>query len=236
MNRLLTVAINDFRLVFRDNSLKVFLLLPVMTLLVNRYVVPYVGKTYPFVRENVDFIVMLASMQGSLAFGFIYAMVMVDETDKNVSKVYAILPVSRRWFVVCRLIPPFLLSTAATFCLLLTSPFHDIHWWPGLVFSAGAGTLTPILALAVPTLSKNKIQAMAWQKMVSLPLYFPLLGLFLPGWAMVFFSGFPNFWMYKGLDGLMKVERYWGFLVVGPLLSFLWIHWLVGKFNRVRYQ
>jgi fluoroquinolone transport system permease protein len=68
---------------------------------------------------------MLASMQGSVAFGFIYSMVLVDEKDTGVAKVYGILPVSQFWFVVFRLIPPFFLATISTFLLLLVGHLHE---------------------------------------------------------------------------------------------------------------
>jgi fluoroquinolone transport system permease protein len=123
MKKLLTVTVNDFRLVFRDNSLKVFLVLPLMTLVVMRYVFPYLAGIYEGLREYVNVILMLATMQGATAFGFIYSMVLIDEKDTNVARVYGILPISRVWFIVFRLIPPFLLATLATFLLLSVEPF-----------------------------------------------------------------------------------------------------------------
>ena len=100
MKKLLKVAVNDFRLVFRDNSLKIFIALPLLNLVVIRYAVPYIAGVYEVVQDYIHVILMLATMQGSIAFGFIYSMVLVDEKDTNVAKVYGILPVSKFWFVV----------------------------------------------------------------------------------------------------------------------------------------
>src|SRR5688500_10300915 len=107
MKKLIIVAVNDFRLVFRDSWLKIFILLPLLILLVTRYAVPYIADAYPVVNEYVSIILMLATMQGSIAFGFIYSMVLVDEKDTSVARVYGVLPLSKFWFVVFRLIPPF---------------------------------------------------------------------------------------------------------------------------------
>ncbi len=112
MKKLVKVAINDFRLVFRDNSLKVFIALPLMNLVVIRYGVPFVAGVYEVLQDYIAVILMLATIQGSIAFGFVYSMVLVDEKDMNVAKVYGILPVSKFWFVVFRLIPPFFFSDA----------------------------------------------------------------------------------------------------------------------------
>ena len=77
---------------------------------------------------------MATTMQGSLIFGFIYSMVLIDEKDTNVAKVYGILPVSKFWFVIFRLIAPFLIfndchifdASCRTFLRLINNFKSDI--------------------------------------------------------------------------------------------------------------
>jgi len=160
MKKLIQVAVNDFRLVFRDNSLKIFLALPILNLLVIRYGLPYVAEVFEVLRDYIHIILMFATMQGSIAFGFIYSMVLVDEKDTNVAKVYGILPVSKFWFVVFRLIPPFLLAAIATVLLLLFEPFYNLPVISNLVYSALAGLVAPLMILFIAIVAKNKIEAM----------------------------------------------------------------------------
>jgi len=123
MEKLINVAVNDFRLVFRDPSLRFFLIFPILNLLVVRYGVPFAVQNFEVLNNYVAVILMAMTTQGSLIFGFIYSMVLIDEKDTHVAKVYGVLPVSKFWFVNFRLVAPFLLSTLATFLVLVVEPF-----------------------------------------------------------------------------------------------------------------
>ena len=48
MEKLIKVAINDFKLVFRDNSLKFFFIFPILNLFVVRYGLPLSRKVLRF--------------------------------------------------------------------------------------------------------------------------------------------------------------------------------------------
>ena len=236
MKKLIKVAVNDFRLVFRDNSLKIFIFLPLLVLVVCRYAVPYVAGIYPVVQDYVFIILMLATTQGATAFGFIYSMVLVDEKDTQVAKVYGILPVSKFWFVVFRLIPPFLLATLATFFLLLVEPFYGLPVFSILVYSALAGLIAPLMTLFVATVAKNKIEAMTWQKLFNLPLFLPVLAFFVPASFSIAFAIFPPFWAYQGFNSLIKCGNFWVYMLIGFAYSILLIVLMIKRFTRRHFQ
>jgi fluoroquinolone transport system permease protein len=236
MKKLIKVAINDFRLVFRDNSLKVFIFLPLLILVVIRYAVPYVVGVYEVLQDYIFIILMMATMQGSTAFGFIYSMVLVDEKDTNVAKVYGILPLSKFWFVVFRLVPPFLLATLATFLLLLVEPFYGLPVIPNLVYSALAGLVAPLMILSIATIAKNKIEAMTWQKLFNLPLSLPLLAFFVPASFSLVFVIFPTYWAYQGFDSLIKGGNFWFYILIGFAHSILLLVWMVKRFTRRHFK
>lgn len=236
MRKLITVAVNDFRLVFRDNSLKIFILLPLLILLVIRYGLPYVAGLYQVLDDYVGFILMLATLQGSIAFGFIYSMVFVDEKDTNVARVYGILPVSKFWFMVLRLIPPFVLATTATFLLLLAEPFYSLPVVPNLVYSVLAGLMAPLMALFVATRAKNKIEAMTWQKLFNVPLFLPILAFYVPAPLSFLFAFFPTYWAYSGLDALIGEQNSWGYLIVGLAYSGILLVSLINRFTQNHFR
>jgi fluoroquinolone transport system permease protein len=139
MKKLIKVAVNDFRLVFRDNSLKIFIALPLLNLVVIRYVIPYLAGIYGILHDYINIILMLATTQGAIAFGFIYSMVLVDEKDTNVAKVYGVLPVSKFWFTAFRLIP-----LPARSVLFRASPvFTDFRDFAGLLDLPGTRFFNP---------------------------------------------------------------------------------------------
>ncbi len=236
MKTLVNAAINDFRLVFRDNSLKIFLILPLFIFPVVRYGFPYVIETYSFLREYISIFLMFAVMQGAVAFGFIYSMVLVDEKDTNVAKVYGVLPISKFWFVVFRLIPPFLLASLATFLLLLFQTFYDLPVIANIVFSALTGFVAPLMIIFVAIVAKNKIEAMTWQKLFNIPLYLPILAFFVPAYISFILAVFPTFWVYQGFNSLIKGGNFWVYLLVGFAHSILLLVWLVKRFNKIHFR
>jgi fluoroquinolone transport system permease protein len=179
---------------------------------------------------------MLATMQGSIAFGFIYSMVLVDEKDTNVSKVYGILPISKFWFVVFRLIPPFLLATLATFLLLLVEPFYDSPVISNLVYSALAGLVAPLMILFIGIIAKNKIEAMTWQKLFNIPLFLPILAFFIPASFSLVFAMFPTFWMYQGFNFLIEGGNFAVYMLIGFAHSILLIVLMIKRFTGNHFK
>ncbi len=236
MKKLIQVAVNDFRLVFRDNSLKIFLALPILNLIVIRYGLPYVAEVFEVLRDYIHIILMFATMQGSIAFGFIYSMVLVDEKDTNVAKVYGILPVSKFWFVVFRLIPPFLLAAIATVLLLLFEPFYNLPVISNLVFSTLAGLVAPLMILFIAIVAKNKIEAMTWQKLFNIPLYLPIVAFFIPVSFSFIFAIFPTFWAYQGFNFLLEDGNFALYMLIGFAHSILLIVLMIKRFTRNHFN
>jgi fluoroquinolone transport system permease protein len=236
MKKLVKVAINDFKLIFRDNSLKVFILLPLLILVVIRYAVPYVAGVYEVLNKYFNVILMFATMQGSIAFGFIYSMVLVDEKDTNVAKVYGILPVSKFWFVVFRLVPPYFLATLATFLLLLYEPFYGLPPALSFVYSALAGLVAPLMTLFIAIVAKNKIEAMTWQKLFNIPLFLPVLAIFLPFPLSLVFAISPTYWAYQGFNFLIAAEDSRIFLLIGFVHTILVLVLMIKRLNKIHFQ
>jgi fluoroquinolone transport system permease protein len=235
MKKLIIVAVNDFRLVFRDSSLKIFIMLPLLILLVMRYAVPYIADAYPVIQEYVSIILMLATTQGPVAFGFIYSMVLVDEKDTSVARVYGVLPLSKFWFVVFRLIPPFVLATLATFLLLLVEPFYRLPVVVSFAYSVLAGLVAPLMTLFVATIATNKIEAMTWQKLFNLPLFLPIAAFFIAAPVSLLFAIFPTYWMYQGFSALIEGRPSSGFLLAGFVYSLVLIGLMVRRFTRSHF-
>lgn len=234
--KLIKVAINDFRLVFRENTLKIFLFLPLLNLLVIRYALPHVVKIFEALQNYIAIILMLATMQGSIAFGFIYSMVLVNEKDTNVAKVYGILPISKFWFVVFRLIPPFLLAIISTFLLLLAEPFYGLFVLSNLLYSTLAGFIAPLMILFIAIIAKNKIEAMTWQKLFNLPLFLPILAFFAPASLSFIFAIFPTFWAYQVFNCLINGKNFWIYLLIGFSHSMLLLLLMIKRFIKNHFN
>ncbi len=236
MEKLIKVAINDFRLIFRDNSLKIFIALPLLTLVIVRYGVPHIAGVYEVLQDYIPIILMLATTQGSTAFGFIYSMVLVDEKDTSVAKVYGILPISKFWFVAFRLVPPFALATLTTFLLLLVEPFYGFPVIHSLIYSMLVGLFVPVMILFVAIPAKNKIEAMTWQKLFNLPLVLPIAAFYIPASFSLLFIIFPFYWAYQGLDSLINTGNFWLYMLIGFAQSILFITLMIKRFIRDHFN
>ncbi len=236
MEKLINTSLNDFKLVFRDKSLRLFFIFPILNLLVIRYGVPYLAEHFEGAKDYIHVIVMAITMQGALIFGFIYSMVLIDEKDTQVAKVYGILPISKFWFVIFRLIAPFLFSAIATFLLLLVEPFYGISLGMNFIYSALTGLVAPMMALFVAMMAKNKIEGMTWQKLFNMPVSLPLLAFFVPASFSFVFGILPTHWAYQGFNGLINGESYAFYLFVGFAYSFLLITLMAQKFSKVHFH
>ncbi len=236
MEKLIKVAINDFRLVFRDTSLKFFFIFPLLNLLVVRYGFPFIIESFEILKDYVSILLMAATMQGSLIFGFIYSMVLIDEKDTRVAKVYGILPVSKFRFVIFRLIAPFVFSTLATFLLLLVEPFYKLSILSNLIYSALTGLIAPLMVLFVATTAKNKIEGMTWQKLFNLPVSLPLLAFFIPPTFSFMFAILPTHWAYQGFNKLTLGGSFLIYLLIGYIYSLFLIALLAQIFSKKHFQ
>ncbi|HLM00517.1 MAG TPA: hypothetical protein VK400_05645 [Pyrinomonadaceae bacterium] len=236
MKKLIMVAVNDFKLVFRDNSLKIFIVLPLLIIVVIRYGVPYVAGVYQELNDYLNVILMFATMQGAIAFGFIYSMIFVDEKDTGVAKIYGVLPVSKFWFVVFRLIPPFSLATLATFLLLLFEPFYDLPLLPNLIYSFLTGLVAPLMSVFVAIAAKNKIEAMTWQKLFNIPLFLPVLAFYVPVSLSFVFAISPTFWAYQGLNFLFETGDFGIYPLIGFLHSSLLLVFMIKRLTEIHFR
>ena len=135
MKKLIQVSISDFKLVFRNPSLRVFLVIPLAAVLIVNVLLPYLAGKYEGVIEYIPYVLMAAALQTSTMFGFIYCMVFIEEKETQVAKVYGVVPVSKPGFALFRLIIPFFLSTMVTWLILSVQPFYSYSPVSSLIIS-----------------------------------------------------------------------------------------------------
>lgn len=235
MLQIINVAISDFKLIFRDASLRVFLGMPVLVLLLVCYFLPYLETAYPITQDYTIYIVIMSCTQASTMYGFIYSMVFLDERDTEVAKMYGILPISKNGFILSRLMLPYLLSTLTTFIILLVQPLYpELTVGGTFLFSALFGLFAPILAMLVGGLANNKMEGMTWYKGLNLIVSLPLAAFFLPDYAYAF-SVIPTFWAYYGMYEFILQEAYLLKLVVGFAFTILFLIGLTKFFVKKHF-
>lgn len=224
MQQILKISIADFWLIFRDASLKTFLFLPLLIFFIILWALPELIKAFPIVADYKKYILIVSTIQLTQMFGFIYGMMLVDEKETGVAKVYGILPVNKIGFIIGRFFMPIIITILLTFLLLLVQPFYNLASFPCLIFSILSGLLVPVYAIGVSLLSKNRIEGLVWVKVMNLIIVLPIVAFFVPKNISYFFSVFPTYWLYLGLDQMIFNQYFminWaaGFLYLLILLT-----------------
>lgn len=235
MKQLITVSISDFKMIFRDATLRVFLLMPIVIIAVINGALPWLITEFPVVEEYAIYIVVFATVEVTQMFGFIYSIVFIEEKEQEVSKVYGVMPISRITFTLFRMLIPVILTTLLTWVILMVQPFYDIPLGSSLLFSLIAALIVPPYVLAVSVMSKNKMEGMVWIKVINLAVVIPTAAFFVPksfGWL---FGLLPTHWVFQGLYNLILSENFVLEMVAATVLLVLFTGLLVRRFSKVHF-
>ncbi|MFK7810058.1 MAG: hypothetical protein AB8F74_19790 [Saprospiraceae bacterium] len=235
MNQLITLALTDFKLIFRDPSLRIFLVFPLFIFAIILLGLPALIDSFKAVESFVPIVLMGATIQTSTMFGFIYCMVFIHEKDLEVAKVYGVLPVSKIGYVISRLVIPFVVSTIMTFLLLVVQPFFSFGFLSMVLLSILCGLFSPVFALLVSVLSKNKMEGMTWFKLVNLLTTIPLAAFFVVKYDFLF-GIVPTYWAFQALDGMIENKDILLPLVIGFSFVIVLLVLLISRFTKVHFE
>ncbi|MEM9920176.1 MAG: hypothetical protein AAF990_18915 [Bacteroidota bacterium] len=229
------VITSDVKLIFRDPTLRVFVLLLIALLTVVVVFLPSLVVTFPILEPLTLYILMGATVQASILFGFIYSMVLIDEKETAVAKVYGVLPVEKMSFLGLRLLPPVAFCILITFCLLEFQTFYKLSSLMSLLISFLIAFLTPLLILGVASFSKNKMEGMTWFKIFQLLVTLPLLAYLVPKYGRLF-GVLPSYWGFEVLREVVE-EGYWHLpFSIGLLHSVVLLYFLMKYFLSKHYR
>lgn len=194
MHQTSTLLLGDFRQVFRDRTLTMFIFLPFILIAAVRFLVPFLAIKFPILADYYPVIMMFASLQTAIMFGFITSFIILDEKDENVLQAIRVLPISSFYFILYRLSFATLFSSLGAFLMISLSGIS----YPGLInavlLSILYGLTAPFITLLIATFASNKMEGMAYFKGLDLILILPVLVFFLDEkWTYVF-AFIPTYW------------------------------------------
>jgi fluoroquinolone transport system permease protein len=235
MRQLIKVSISDFKLIFRDASLRVFLLLPGLIYLLINLFLPWLLGRFEGVSKYVPYVLIVATIEVTQMFGFIYSMVLIDEKETEVAKVYGVLPVSKAGFVLSRLIILCLITVVLTWVLLIIQPFYELPLYASLMFSAMAGFTVPVYTLGISLFSKNKMEGLVWIKVFNILVVVPMLAFFVPEDFAFLFGIFPTHWIFQGLNQLIEGGVFFWHILIGFAYFMLLLILMTRRFAREHF-
>lgn len=232
MTKVTTFVLGDLKLVFRDRMLSLFFFAPILLILFVRLFVPYITAVYPVAAEYHAYVMMFASIQTAILFGFITSFMILEEKDEHVIEVIRILPVSTSFFIVYRLLFSAFFSALAAFLMISLGGIAYPGFFNAILLSLQYGLVAPLIALIVGTFAQNKIEGMAYFKGINLLLILPVLAFFLTGILKYLFAIIPVYWTYLLYESALSGEKVGLIFAAGLLVYLVVLILLFGQFKK----
>ena len=162
-------------------------------------------------------------------FGFIAAMVMLEEHDDHIDRYLFITGLGRNGYLVSRIVIPALGAFGVTAALLPVFRLSALSV-AGIVLLSLAGTLQGIIiTLLIVALSSNKLEGMAITKLSALMILGAVAPYFVPKPVCYCLSILPSFWIGKAI-----LENVLSWMMMAVLVAGIWILVLLRVFSRYR--
>lgn len=196
MRKFLWHLYTDAKVILRDRILILMLLLAPITLILARWFYPILELSYPFLRDYRPVQVTFLCTEAVLAYGFAYSVVLLEEQDEDLIRVFRILPQRLEWILVYKFFDAFLFCASTCILVMLLNGLTVYTWGELGVSSLCFGLCGVVLALGVAAVANNKVEGLAFFKGFNLLLMLPILAYLFEHWALRGFMPFPAYFAF----------------------------------------
>jgi len=219
MRKYLEMLVYEFKNLIRDTMTVILLVYPLMIIMIGSFVLPRLIELYgddPAGQTTAALVIIIIfSTIAPFVTAALLGFSLIDHRDENTLDTIRVTPLSLRGYIVFKSIYAYLLSVNASFWALygvkLLSgdgyTFGGMDLWEPftlggvLVYALVASLFTPLFALFLAAMSKNKIEGFAYMKTMGLFTILPAV-LVLPtmqDFKQYIIGILPTFWATKGL-------------------------------------
>lgn len=228
MNKIIKLAIADFKIIFRDPSLKVFLFLPILMFALFIWFLPIMVEKYAFLTPYIPIFIFVGIIENTQTFSFINSMVLLDEKETGVAKTYGVVPLSNFEYLVSRFIFPYIFTFSINTLFLKIQPFIPIEIKTNIIISLLTGLIVPLYVLGINTIATNRMQGLIYVKAFNMLILIPIAAFFIPGQFKHIFAMLPTHWIFQTVENLANSAPVGGVVLIG----FVWVcslTWFVSK-------
>ncbi|MCG8699034.1 MAG: ABC transporter permease [Bacteroidales bacterium] len=226
MKKILKLAIADFKIIFRDSSLKAFLFLPVLLFVLFIWFLPMLVEKYDFLVPYLPVFIVVGVIENTQTFCFINSMVLLDEKETGVAKEYGIVPLSKFEYLISRFLLPYSFTVFINLLFLKLQPFFAINLGVNLVISLLAALIIPLYVLGINSIGTNRMQGMIYIKAFNMLVLVPIAAFFVPEKIKHIFGIFPSHWIFQSIDNItngisISITASIGFIFIGIFTWFV---------------
>ena len=200
MNKILKLAFTDFKIIFRDATLKAFLFLPLLLFALIIWGVPALVDKYAFLTPYLPLILGFTAVENTQAFCFISSMVLIDEKETNVAKVYGVIPLSKVEYLISRFLIPYVFTFVLNVALLMVQPFFHIGLGVNVLIAMLTALVVPVYVLGINSIVKNRMEGMVYFKAFNMMVLLPLAASFVPENFKHLFGILPTHWVFQCVE------------------------------------
>ena len=236
MRKTCALALGDYRNVARDSFLLMMLAVPLILVLVLRFLVPFAAeklRAYVDLVPHYRFMLGLVLFFPGMLFGAVIGFLLLDERDAGVLEYMAVTPLSTAGYLRFRIIAPTLVAFGMGVLLLPVAGIVPYPFWRTLPVVLLGSLSAPLMALFLAAFANNKVEGMALYKLTGLVLAGPALAWFVKSDISLLGGVFPTYWVMRAfLQAYTGGIAYWLFLAIGVVVYALAIALLYRRFRK----
>jgi fluoroquinolone transport system permease protein len=152
-------------------------------------------------------------------------MVLIDEKETDVAKVYSVVPLSKFQFLISRFLIPYLFTVILNIILLAVQPFYAISLNNIVAISTLTALVVPLYVLSINAIVKNRMEGMVFIKAFNMAVLLPLAAFFVPENVKHVFGILPTHWVFQSIDRLVLQTSASEFIIIGFLFigGLIWL-------------
>lgn len=163
-------------------------------------------------------------------------MVLIDEKESDVAKVYGVVPIAKWQFIISRFLIPYFFTTLLNFILFKIQPFYTISFGSNLAISLLTALIVPIYVLSINSIVNNRMQGMVYIKAFNMIVLLPIAAFFVPEKFKHLFGFLPTHWIFQCVESVtignsIVTMSIIGFIFLVVLLLFFSIQFMKKHFT-----
>lgn len=218
MAKYMSMLTYEFKNIVRDRMTLVLLVYPLLIIAIGAYVIPVLIDNYASGEGRLTatlVVIIVFSSIAPLITGAMLGFNLLDHKDENSLNTIRVTPLSLRGYIIFKSIYAYALSFIASFFSVfgvkhLSGDGYAVQgvnlwdmftWSDILVYALVASLFTPLFALFLSAVAKNKIEGFAYMKSSGIFMLLPVLVIIetMQDWKQYLLGIFPIFWPVKGL-------------------------------------
>jgi fluoroquinolone transport system permease protein len=240
MNAISALGRGDVKNIQRDSMMLFLLAYPLLLGFLLRWLIPFVTEGLQGTFDLTPYFLLLNSFFGLLLMaqlaGTLIGFLLLDERDQNTLTALMVTPLPVQTYAAYRALVPALLSVLGIFIIVPLIGVAVLPFDKLLPIAISTALLSPIYALLLSGLARNKVEGLAVMKGMGILMIGPFAAWWAPEPWQWLIGIFPTYWPVKAYWLAAAGESYLWVAAVGFFYSLAIIIVLYRRFQDNMYR